>query len=247
MLRELLASFNVDTGQAVQSLKHLDVGIARAKQTLGALAEAFIGSAIVHGLGEFIEGQIEAGSRVNDLSEKLGVGTEELQKFQLAAGLAGVNSESAAQALGFLNKNMGAALEGNKEAVETFAKMGVALKDGSGKVRELGDVIPEIADSFEKLESNQERTALAMKIFGKSGAALIPLLKEGSAKLVEMNRRFEELGGGMTEEFVKAADEAAALVTEVTLEPAEEEPEEEDDGDEGDSSDEGEDEDEGKE
>jgi hypothetical protein len=206
-LRELLAVFSVDTGQAETALKKVDEKIEGAKSALGGLAEAFIGSAFVAGMTGFVAHQIEAGSRVNDLSEKLGIGTEELQKFQLAAGLAGVESESAAQALGFLNKNMGEALDGNKEAAETFQKLGIALKDNGG-IREVGDLIPELADSFAALGSNQERTALAMKVFGKSGAALIPLLKGGSASLAETYERFQQLGGGMSDEFVKAADDA---------------------------------------
>ncbi len=208
MLRELLASFNVDTGQAVTALKKIDNSIEGAKDKLGALATAFVGSALIHGMKEFVEHQIELGSRVNDLSEKLGVGTDDLQQFQFAAKLVGVESEGAASALGFLSKNMGLALEGNKEAVEAFTKMKVELKDSSGQVRELGDVLPEVADAFEKVESSQERTALAMKIFGKQGAALIPLLKDGSGGLKAMYAEFDRLGGGMSKEFVHAADKA---------------------------------------
>lgn len=208
MLRELLASFSVDTAQAVGSLQKIDSAIGSAKVKLGSLAEAFIGSALVHGLTGFIEHQIEMGSRVNDLSEKLGISSDELQQFQFAANLSGVEAEGAASALNFFNKNMGMAIEGNKEAVETFTKLGIQIKDGQGNVRELGDVLPEVADSFEKLESSQERTAAAMKIFGKQGAALVPLLKDGAGGLKAMYAEFDRLGGGMSKDFVGAADKA---------------------------------------
>lgn len=208
MLRELLATFDVDTAKAAAKVKDLDGKIEGAKNMLGALASAFIGSALVHGLKEFVGHQIEAGSRINDLSEKLGVGTDELQQFQFAAGLTGVASESAAKGLQFLNKNMGEALDGNKEAVETFKKLDVALKGADGQVRELGDVIPEIADAFEKMGSDQERTATAMKVFGKAGADLLPLLKGGAKGVAEFNAEFERLGGGMRKDFIEAADKA---------------------------------------
>ncbi len=208
MLRELLASFNIDTAQATAAMSKIDVALEKTSSTLGALASAFVGSAIVHGMSEFISHQIEAGSRVNDLSERLGVGVEELQSFQFAAGLAGVGSEEAAKGLQFLNKNIGEAIGGNKEAVETFAKLGIELKDAHGGVRETGDILPEVADKFAELGSDAERTALAMKIFGKAGAGLIPLLKHGAEGLTEMQAEFERLGGGMSKEFVAAADEA---------------------------------------
>lgn len=208
MLRELIAKFSIDGSQASSQMKHLDAGVSSLGSKLGGLAEAFIGSAIVHGIGEFVKSQIEAGSRVKDLSDKLGVGGEELQRFQFAAGQVGVSSEGAAQALGFLNKNVGMAIEGNAEATQTFAKMGVALKDGSGGVRELGDMLPEVAEAFANMGSHQERTAAAMQIFGKSGASLLPLLKDGAAGLVAMNAEVDRLGGTMDDGFVHAAKKA---------------------------------------
>lgn len=208
MLRELIASFDVDTGRASSSLKSLDGTINAVKERLGGLLEAFAGAALVKGLAEFVGHQIELGSQLNDMSERLGVSTDELQKFQFAAGLSGVSAEAAAKSLQFLNKNMGEAIGGNAEAAKTFASLDIAMKDSGGNVRELGDVIPEIADSFGKLGSDQERTAMAMKIFGKSGAALIPLLKGGSKGLEELNDQFVLLGGGMSKEFTVAADEA---------------------------------------
>jgi hypothetical protein len=207
MLRELLASFSVDTGAAVASLKKIDGAIEGAKGKLGALAEAFVGSTLVQGLRGFVEHQIELGSRVNDLSEKLGVSSDELQRFQFAAGLSGVGAEEAAKGLQFLNKNIGDAIGGNQEAIATFAKLGVTLKDGAG-VRELGDMLPEIAQAFAGMGSDAERTAAAMKLFGKSGASLLPLLKEGPAGLAALSKEFDRLGGGMSKQFVQAADKA---------------------------------------
>lgn len=205
-LRELLATFNVDASQAVEGLKGLDAKIEGAASQLGAFTDALLGSLSGGALLSFVEGAIEAGSAVNDMAERLGVGTDELQSFQFAAGLAGVGAEDAARSLQFLNKNIGEALDNNAEAVKSFAALDVAIKNPDGSVRELGDVVPEVADAFAKMGSDQERTATAMKLFGKSGAALIPLLKGGSAGLEEMRAEFEALGGGMSKDFIAAAD-----------------------------------------
>jgi TP901 family phage tail tape measure protein len=207
-LRELLVAFDVDTGAAVQKLKGLDGAIGGAKATLGTLATSILGAFSLHAATDFIKEQIEIGSKINDTAEKLGVGTDELQQFQYAAGLVGVSAEGAGKALGFLNKNMGNAIDGNKESVETFKKLGIEIKDGQGNVRELGDVLPDLANSFADMGSQQERTAMAMKIFGKSGAELLPLLSKGSEELAEMKREFEELGGGMQSDFIDMADKA---------------------------------------
>lgn len=207
-LREILATFTVDTAGANKALAGLDAKLDSAVKTLGALAGAFIGSKLVSGTRELIGGMVEAGSRVNDLSEKLGIGTNELQKFQFAAGLVGIGGEEAAKALQFLNKNVGEALSGNKEASQAFAKLGVNLKDTGGNVRDTSELLPELADKFVGMGSDAERTAMAMKIFGKSGAALLPFLKGGAEGARKMAAEFDRLGGGMTKEFISAADEA---------------------------------------
>jgi hypothetical protein len=207
-LRELLASFSIDGTQAEAGMRKLDAGVNGLASKLGGLADAFLGGALLKGLGSFVHGQIEAGDALVDLSTKLGVGADELQKFQYGAGIMGVSAEGAAQALGFLNKNVGEALGGAKEASQTFAGMGVALKNADGSVRETGDLIPELADAFAAMGSQQERTATAMKIFGKSGAQLLPFLQQGREGVEALNKEFGDLGGGLNDDFLQAADGA---------------------------------------
>lgn len=49
-----------------------------------------------------------------------------------------------------------------------------------------------------------ERTALAMKIFGKSGSELVPLLGKGSAGIAELAAKANELGVVFSDDAVKA-------------------------------------------
>lgn len=205
-LRDILAEFEIKVDD--KALKNLEGGLDGTVDKLHSVAAAFTGGLLVNEVGEFINHQIELGSQINDTAEKLGVGTEELQQFQYAAKLSGVEAESAAQSLGFLNKNIGGALGGNKELVKTFADLKVPLKDAGGNVRELGDVLPDIADSFGSLKSQQEKTTVAMSIFGRSGAALLPILSQGSDGLEELYKEFDRLGGSLSEDFIAGADAA---------------------------------------
>lgn len=205
-LRDILAEFEIKVDD--KALKNLEGGLDGTVEKLHSVAAAFAGGLLINEVGEFINHQIELGSAINDTAERLGVGTEELQQFQYAAKLSGVEAEGAAQSLGFLNKNIGGALAGNKELVKVFADLKVPLKDSSGNVRELGDVLPDIADGFGSLKSQQEKTTVAMSIFGRSGAALLPILSQGSDGLEELYKEFDRLGGSLTEDFIKGADEA---------------------------------------
>lgn len=208
MLRELLASFDIDTGRAAAALQQIDGALSKTKGTLGALADAFIGSALVGGMKSFVQDQIDAAKEVRLTAQKLGVSTEMLQEFQFAAGAMGVSAEGAATGLKFLNKNIGLALGGNEEAAKTFGKLGVQLKNADGTVRELGDVLPEVADKFQGMGSQQERTAAAMELFGRQGADMLPLLQDGAKGVDALRERFHELGGGMSTDFIARAKEA---------------------------------------
>lgn len=202
-LRELLAVFDIEVHS--EELEHFDKevkGLVGRVQKAGELfAEAFA----IREVAEFFKAQIEMGARLGDLSERLGVATDDLQAFQYAASLAGVEGEQAAHSLGLLNKNVGEAVTAGGEAAQTFAKLKVATKAADGSVRPISEILGDVADSFQSLPDQQTRAAYAMKLFGREGQALLPMLQEGREGLEANRREFEELGGGMSKDFIKAA------------------------------------------
>jgi|SRR5882672_1479373 len=205
-LREILAEFGVKVDHdALEKFDHQIEGVkGKLEQLAGIVGGLFIGKEI----SEFIQHQVEAGDALVDLADKLGVGADELQAFQYSAGIFGVGADQAALSLSLLNKNVGEAVTGNKEAAKSFSDLKIHLKDNNGQVREANDLIPEIADAFAEMKSQQERAAVAMKLFGRSGQALLPFLSKGSEGVKELNDEFIDLGGGMSKSFLEMADKA---------------------------------------
>lgn len=207
MLREIIAAFGVEVD--AKALDTLGGRLEGAKKGLAAFGQAVAAGFAVHKLHSFIEEQIEVGSILDDTSARLGVTTDALQRFQFAASqAAGVGAEEAANALGFLNKNLGAAIQGNKEAAETFAGLGIDLESVKDGTANAATLLPALAEKFSGLGSDAERTALAMKLFGKQGAALLPMLKGGRAGAEGLSKQFDALGGGLDDGFIRAADDA---------------------------------------
>ncbi len=191
-LRELLAVFSIEVEDS--ALKEAEKKIHGFGETLKVLGETMAETFALDGIKEFFESQIEMAARTQDLSDKLGVGTTELQHFQFAAKSVGVDGESAAHSLGFLNKNIGEAIMGSKESAEAFAKLHIGLKDTAGNARPVGDVLMNVSDALEGLGSQQERAAVAVKLFGREGQTLLPILSQGSEKIREMYGEADELG-----------------------------------------------------
>jgi len=198
-LREVAAilSVDADAGPLAAFMGIVD----KAKGAMAALAAAFA----IKEVAEFVDRQLEAAEAVSKVSERLGVSTDTLQRFQYALRLTGGDAEGAANALFFLEKAIGAAAKGGDNP---FAALGVKVKDASGHVRDAIPILSEVADKVAKAKSGSEQTAIAVGIFGRGTKEILPLLKRGAEGVRELSEEYDDLGGGIRADYIKAAVEA---------------------------------------
>ncbi len=120
-------------------------------------------------------------------------------------------SDTSAEALGsglqFLARSAYAAANGSKESHEAFAKLGVSVKDANGKLKTTDQLMLEVADGLGKISSPAEKTALTMKVMGRSAGELVPFLSKGSAEILGFRQELEDLGGVFSTDFVNVADD----------------------------------------
>lgn len=206
-------SVKVDDKPLDDLKKKIDSG----KTALGTLGETLASAAVVKGVSNFIQSQIDMGSEVNDAADRLGISAEELQKFQYASKLAGIDAGECSASLGFLNKNLGLAATGNATAAAAFASMGLATRNTDGSVRKMSDVALDLADHIASLESPAEQAAVAVGVLGRAGARMVPILRGGREELSKVFNEFGQLGGAMSGEFVTAADAAGDEVDRMKL------------------------------
>lgn len=148
-----------------------------------------------------------AGDEALAASQKLGMTVENLTSLQFAAKLSNVEAENFNVSMRFLNRNMNEATTGNADAARTFRKLGVSIKDAHGQLRPTNDVLLAVASKIKAMPDGAKKTAVAMDIFGRAGADLIPLLNEGAAGIQKLQKRSDELGFTMSTELAKAGDE----------------------------------------
>jgi hypothetical protein len=205
-LRALLVSFGfeIDTTELKRGEKEAESFASKLKEMAKLAVEAFA----LEKVKEFVEGQIEAGAQLKVTAERLGTTTDELQAMRLAAGEAGVSVEAMDTSLRFLNRNIGKAASGSGEQAQTFAKLGIALKDAQGNVRPTTDIMSDLADKVAETGGTAEKTRISMELLGRGGSQLIPLLNRGGEAFKEATKDVADLGGGMSGEFVEAAHKA---------------------------------------
>jgi hypothetical protein len=148
-----------------------------------------------------------AGDEIAKLSQRVAIGAETLSGYKVAADLSGVSLQDFGTSLQIASRNIVEASRGTGAAADAFDALGIRVTDGAGKLKTAEQVMLEVADKFAQMEDGAQKTALAMDIFGRSGASMIPLLNQGSAALAAQRKEAELLGVTWTGAQAKLAEE----------------------------------------
>ena len=157
--------------------------------TMQALGSAFTSAArSVLSLAGNVSASLDS---LNDLSARTGIGVEQLQGYALAAKMAGVDTAEFGSAVQKLSVNIGKATPGGE--------LDKSLQRINLSVAELRALSPEqqfsaIGEAIGRLPTAADRAAASVAVFGKQGAALAPLFREGAASIEELRARAERLG-----------------------------------------------------
>ena len=178
---------------AMRGLTGASAGLSGALGTLAPLLS-------VAGLAGMVKGTLDAADNMNDLSQATGVSVEALSRFNKAAAVSGTNLEGVSKGLVKLNKAMVDAATGGKESSATFQALGLNVKNADGSLKSADRVMLEVANRFKAMPDGAAKTALALRLFGKSGAELVPLLNMGGDAIDKMSTK-------MTTAFARKADE----------------------------------------
>lgn len=164
-------------------------GFKKADALLGGVSKSlafFAGAVAAAGAGfvALIAGEANAADKMGDLASSTGLSAESFQRLASAANkLEGTSAEEFSQGLIHLTKQMGAAKAGTEETSKAFSKLGVKVTDGRGHLRNVDETLLDLADKFSKMPDSTEKSNLALKVFGKSGAEMIPILNHGREEI----------------------------------------------------------------
>jgi hypothetical protein len=193
------------TAKDVGLLKNLAIGAVLAKGAM-AVGNAFRSAAsAVSGFVSSIRVSADASGK---LATRLGMSVESLQGLQMAATMAGVGDLT--PTLQKMSIILGQAAAGAKPATEALAGIGLSIDDLAGMNPD--EQFKAIAAAISAIPDPASRAAAAVKIFGKSGVELLPLL---SQNLEEVQARMERLGAVLSSdqtEAIEAMNDALTMV-----------------------------------
>jgi hypothetical protein len=200
LLERLAILITADAAGAISEMKKVaasaekDLGKAGTEGSKLSANMTKVGAAMVGaGAGLLAVGVASAdtatslGREVMKLQRYTGMTAEEASKLAFAAKMSGVPVDSLGTGLGKLSK----AMEANNPA---FEKLSVNVRDSNGKLRNLGDVLPDLAEKFKNMPNGPEKTAIALQLFGRSGMDLMPFLNKGKEGIAELSKEAEKMG-----------------------------------------------------
>lgn len=148
-----------------------------------------------------------SGDQFDKLSLKTGISAKTLSQWGHAANMSGLTTEQFGANVLKLNQQIAAAAQGNKNAQLAFRRAGVSIRDSAGNLKTADQVMLEMSNTFKRMPEGIYKSDLAMAIFGKSGADLIPLLQGGSAAIQDLIKQSDELGMTFSNEDAAASAE----------------------------------------
>lgn len=203
---QILLTASDKTREAFESAKSNSQSLTDKLDIMrGAFAATAIASATA--VAVMIKGSIDAADAMSKAAQKVGTTTEMLSGLKYAADMSDVSFELLQKSLGKLSSNAYSAATSGGEAAAAFKTLGINVKGTDGHLKDSGTMLEELAGKFAAMPDGAEKSALAIKLFGKAGMDMIPLLNSGSEGLAQMRGELDKMGGTISTETALRAEE----------------------------------------
>ena len=188
-------------------------GIAKAafsmKTAIGLAAGAL-------GIGFLIKRSMDATDELAKTARAIGLSVTELQRFQYAAELGGVESAALNKAMQKLAINISDVAGGTGEAKDAFERYGIVAKNADGTTKSVSDVMGQAATALETMTNKTDRASFVYDLFGARGAKVINMLQDGKAAMEAMKAEADRLGLVMSGALIQGVEDANDAILRLT-------------------------------
>ena len=136
----------------------------------------------------------ERATSISNIAETINMSVESTQLWDYVLKSVGSSIEEAQGDLSAFQEKIMEAAEGTGEAYEMFAKLGVAVQDENGALRETEPVLMDVIKALQLMGDETERNAISSTLLGGTGEKLIPLYNDNSQAIEHLMDRKRELG-----------------------------------------------------
>ena len=188
------------------ALRNIGGALRTVTKPILNLRTALIGLLGAGGMGLLISQSLKATDALAKTSARIGTTTDQLSKLQFAGSLAGVETNTLNMALQRFVRRTAEATQGTGEAVRAFQQLKIDAKD----LQELplAERMKVLAQAFGELETEEQKLAVAFKLFDSEGTAVINMLRQSGDEMESVFQEAQKLGLVMSQDAAKGVEDA---------------------------------------
>lgn len=174
---------------------------------IAVAAAAAIGKALADVAKKFIEITKDSAAYADELvtqSKVTGISVEKLQEYRYAADFVDVSVDTLTSTMRRNIMAMQNAQKGTAQYTQAYERLGVAVQNEDGTLRNSEDVYWELIDALGQVENLTERDALAMTIMGRSAQDINPLIIAGTDAMKSYADEAHRVGYVLSDETIAA-------------------------------------------
>lgn len=148
-----------------------------------------------------------AAAKIGELSKATGISVPALSILGEVGGTVGIGIDQMGKALERMDRSAVAAAQASPKASNAYTQLGIAVTDATGAMRPAEAIFNDVSKRFSEMSDGPQKSALAIKIFGRAGAEMIPLLDQGGEHLKMLEDHFVKLGATIDESTAASGEE----------------------------------------
>jgi hypothetical protein len=172
--------------------------VDQASAVIGGVGRSLgVFAAQVASVGAVVESMRRAlglGDDLKRMADTTGLAVAKLDALDIVAKLNNASLDDMAKAFKFLGSSMVEAQTSSSQSAQLFGALGVAVKDASGNLRGVDDVMADTAKALDGIENETVRAAAGTAIFGKSYLAIAATLRNYAEDQARANLVTERFG-----------------------------------------------------
>ncbi len=140
------------------------------------------------------------GDEIGKAAARTQLTTDDFQTLSFAFEQSGGSASNLETAIKSLSTQYLDLQRGTATSTDLFNRLGITFKQLQGL--DIGDQFRLVANSLNNIQDPLERSAVAVKLFGRSGATILPLIKN----MEQYEQRLRDIGAVITPDAIKKAE-----------------------------------------
>lgn len=209
-MKKVEATVNGTMKKSAGYTKKFNASLAASQRHMATFLKTMAGAAAVGSFAQLpgvISDLVSQTGDIGKVADKVGLTTQSLQELRFAAELTGLSTGQLDTGMQRFARRLAEAANGSGELLGILKANNVALRNADGSMRSQNELLDEYADLIKNAGSEQEQLLLAFKGFDTEGAAMVNVLRDGSAGLRDFRQEAHDTGGVIEEDLIREMED----------------------------------------